>query len=59
MMNATQTGLISGLVLGLAATQGFTAFLVTLAVGVIGLVLGRVLDGELDLSDLFGRGRDK
>lgn len=59
MMNATQTGLISGLILGLAATQGFTAFLVTLAVGVIGLVLGRVLDGELDLSDLFGRGRDK
>ncbi|PWV85844.1 hypothetical protein SAMN05421630_102118 [Prauserella marina] len=58
-MNATQTGLLAGLVLGLAATQSFTAFLITLAVGVIGLVVGRVLDGELDLSDMFGKGRDK
>jgi len=58
-MNGTQTGLLVGLILGLAATQGFLAFLVTLAVGVLGLVLGRVLDGELDLGDLFGRGRDK
>lgn len=58
-MNATQTGIISGLILGLAATQGFTAFLVTLAVGVIGLVVGRVLDGKLDVGDLFGKGRDK
>ncbi|HEY3709691.1 MAG TPA: hypothetical protein VGL64_09970 [Amycolatopsis sp.] len=59
-MNATQTGLLAGLILGLAATQGFTAFLITLAVGVIGLVVGRVLDGELDLGDVFGgKGRDK
>ncbi|QWF76850.1 hypothetical protein [Amycolatopsis sp. CA-230715] len=58
-MNATQTGILAGLILGLAATQGFTAFLITLAVGVIGLVVGRVLDGELDLGDVFGRGRDK
>ncbi|GAA3531743.1 hypothetical protein GCM10022222_13660 [Amycolatopsis ultiminotia] len=58
-MNATQTGIISGLILGLAATQGFIAFLVTLAVGIIGLVIGRVLDGALDLGDMFGKGRDK
>ncbi|MFC4000951.1 hypothetical protein ACFS2C_08680 [Prauserella oleivorans] len=58
-MNATQTGLLAGLVLGLAAYQSFVAFLVTLAVGVIGLVVGRALDGELDLSDVFGRGRDR
>jgi len=58
-VNATQTGLLAGLVLGLAATSGFTAFLVTLAVGIIGLVAGRVLDGELDLGELFGKGRDK
>jgi hypothetical protein len=32
---------------------------VTLAVGIIGLVAGRVLDGELDLGELFGKGRDK
>ncbi|SFB45170.1 hypothetical protein SAMN05216266_11210 [Amycolatopsis marina] len=58
-MNATQTGIIAGLVLGLAAAQSFTTFLITLAVGVIGLVVGRVLDGALDLGDVFGRGRDK
>jgi hypothetical protein len=58
-MNATQTGIISGLILGLAATQGFIAFLVTLAVGFIGLVVGRILDGELHVNDVFGRGRDR
>lgn len=58
-MSATQTGLLSGLVLGLAATGGFTAFLVTLALGVIGLVVGRVLDGGIDLAALLGRGRDR
>jgi hypothetical protein len=58
-VSATQTGLLAGLILGLAATQGFAAFLVTLAVGIIGLVAGRVLDGELDLGELFGKGRDK
>lgn len=54
-MNATQTGLVAGLVLGLAATQGFIAFLITLAIGFVGLVVGRMVDGELDLSDVFGR----
>lgn len=58
-MNATQTGIISGLILGLAATQGFFAFLVTLVLGAIGLVVGRVLDGKLDLGELFGRGQDR
>ncbi|MDQ3403442.1 MAG: hypothetical protein M3548_08600 [Actinomycetota bacterium] len=59
-MNATQTGLLAGLVLGLAATQGFIAFLITLAIGFVGLVVGRMLDGELDLSDVFGgRGKDR
>ncbi|MGW5054513.1 hypothetical protein [Actinokineospora sp. NPDC004072] len=59
-MNATQTGILAGLVLGLAATQGFIAFLVTLAIGFVGLVVGRVIDGELDLSDVFaGRGKDR
>lgn len=58
-MNATQTGILAGLILGLAATQGFVAFLVSLAVGFIGLVVGRVIDGELNLHDMFGRGRDR
>jgi len=58
-MNGTQTGILAGLILGLAATQGFIAFLITLAIGVVGFVVGRAIDGELDLGDLFGRGRDR
>lgn len=59
-MNATQTGLLAGLLLGIAgATGGFLAFVVTLVLGVIGLLAGRVLDGELDLGAVLGRGRDR
>jgi len=59
-MNGTQTGLIAGLILGLAAVEGgFTGFLVALVVGAIGLVVGRVLDGELELGDMLGRGKDR
>lgn len=59
-MNATQTGLLAGLMLGVAvAVGGFTAFLIAIAVGVIGFVIGRFIDGDLDIGDLFGRGRDR
>ncbi|MEJ8277875.1 hypothetical protein [Pseudonocardia spirodelae] len=58
-MNATQTGLLAGLLLGIAgATGGFLAFVITLVLGAVGLLVGRVLDGELDVSGL-GRGRDR
>lgn len=58
-MSATQIGIVAGLVLGLALSQGFMAFVVTLLLGVIGFLVGRVLDGELDLSELIGRGKDR
>ncbi|MGI9003563.1 MAG: hypothetical protein ACR2GH_18230 [Pseudonocardia sp.] len=59
-MNATQTGLLAGLVLGAAgAFGGFSAFLIVLILGLIGLVVGRMLDGELDLGAVLGRGRDR
>ncbi|WP_181779664.1 hypothetical protein [Pseudonocardia pini] len=59
-MNATQTGLLAGLLLGLAAAfGGFVAFVIVLVLGAIGLAVGRFLDGELDLSGVLGRGRDK
>ena len=59
-MNATQTGLLAGLVLGLAgAFGGLGAFLVVLVLGAIGLIVGRALDGQLDLNALLGRGRDR
>ena len=59
-MNATQTGLLTGLILGLAgAFGGFTHFLIVLVTGVLGLLIGRVLDGQLDLGSLLGRGKDR
>ena len=59
-MTATQTGLLAGLALGAAgAFGGFTQFLIVLVCGVIGLLVGRVLDGQLDLGAMLGRGRDR
>jgi hypothetical protein len=59
-MNATQTGLLAGLALGLAgAFGGLGAFLIVLVLGAIGLVVGRALDGQLDINALLGRGRDR
>jgi uncharacterized membrane protein len=58
-MNWTQTGVIAGLILGLAASFGFIPFIVALAFGVIGLVAGRVVDGEMSIGDFFGRARDR
>ena len=59
-MNATQTGLLAGLALGLAgAFGGLGAFLIVLVLGALGLIVGRVLDGQLDLNALLGRGRDR
>jgi TM2 domain-containing membrane protein YozV len=59
-MNATQTGLLAGLALGLAgAFGGLGAFLIVLVLGAIGLLVGRALDGQLDVNALLGRGRDR
>ncbi|WP_243789103.1 hypothetical protein [Saccharopolyspora gloriosae] len=59
-MNATQSGLFAGLLLGVAAAHGgFTGFLIALVLGAIGLLVGRVLDGELEIGDFLGRGKDR
>lgn len=59
-MNAVQTGLLAGLILGVAAAAGgFTGFLIALVLGAIGVVVARVVDGELDLGEVFGRGGDR
>ncbi|WP_165436183.1 hypothetical protein [Amycolatopsis suaedae] len=57
-MKATHLGLLTGLALGLAAAfGGFGAFLAVLVLGTLGLLVGRHLDGKLDLSQLIGRDR--
>ncbi len=59
-MNSSQIGLLTGLILGLAgAFGGFTAFVIVLVLGAIGFVVGRVIDGQLDVSAVLGRGRDR
>lgn len=60
-MNATAIGLLTGLILGLAGViGGFSGFLIALVLGCIGLIIGRVLDGELDLGQVLGgKGRDR
>jgi nitrate/nitrite transporter NarK len=57
-MNSTHLGLLTGLVLGVAAAfGGFGAFLLVLVLGALGLLVGRYLDGKLNLSALSGRDR--
>ena len=59
-MNATRTGLLAGLILGVAGSiGGFGAVLITLVVGIVGLLVGMALDGQLDVTSLIGRGRDR
>jgi uncharacterized membrane protein len=60
-MNATTIGLLTGLILGLASViGGFSGFLLALVLGAVGLLVGRVLDGELDLGQILsGKGRDR
>ena len=59
-MNATRTGLLAGLILGAAGSiGGFGPFLITLIVGIVGLLVGMTIDGQLDLTALLGRGRDR
>jgi nitrate/nitrite transporter NarK len=59
-MNSTTLGLLTGLALGFAgAFGGFGAFLIVLVLAALGLLVGRVLDGKLDLSQLTGAGRGR
>lgn len=57
---ATVIGLIAGLALGFAgAFGGWSAFVIVLVLGAIGLVAGRVIDGQLDLAAYLGSRRDR
>ncbi|GMA23221.1 hypothetical protein GCM10025864_09800 [Luteimicrobium album] len=56
-MNMTVAGLFVGLLLAVAATTGgFAGFLLAVVLGAIGLVVGAVLDGRVDLG-AFVNGR--
>lgn len=62
----TRVGLLAGLLLGIAGVLGgFAGFVVALILGAAGLLVGRWLDGGLDLAELSersgltGRGSDR
>lgn len=55
-MSATQMGIVVGMALGFAgAFGGFGAFIIVLVLGAVGFVVGRVLEGEVDLDAVFRR----
>ncbi|WP_035841733.1 hypothetical protein [Kitasatospora azatica] len=61
-MNLALIGLVAGMALGFAGYfGGFAAFLLVAVLGAVGFVVGRLLEGDLDLGDLGDllRSRDR
>lgn len=57
-MSIAVIGMIAGMALGFAGYfGGFGAFLLVAALGALGFVIGRFLEGDLELGDFF-RTRD-
>ncbi len=55
-MSTTTTALFTGLVLGVVAVfGGFYSFLLVLVLGAVGLLVGMLLEGKLNLGGLTGR----
>jgi uncharacterized membrane protein YjjP (DUF1212 family) len=60
-MSMAVVGMIAGMALAFAGYfGGFGAFLLVAALGAVGFVVGRFLDGDLEPGDFFRtRGRDE
>ncbi|MFJ8625381.1 hypothetical protein ACIRD3_21390 [Kitasatospora sp. NPDC093550] len=61
-MNLAIVGLVVGMALGFAGYfGGFAAFLLVAALGLVGFVAGRLLEGDIELGELGDllRGRDR
>ncbi|MGW2559605.1 hypothetical protein ACWCXB_10250 [Streptomyces sp. NPDC001514] len=53
-MSMAVAGLLAGMALGFAGYfGGFGAFLLVAALGAVGFVVGRILDGDLEPGDFF------
>ncbi|MFE0040203.1 hypothetical protein [Streptomyces sp. NPDC059015] len=53
-MSMAVAGLLAGMALGFAGYfGGFAAFLLVAALGAVGFVVGRMLDGDLEPGDFF------
>lgn len=56
-MNAATLGAGIGVLIGLVLVfGGWWQALVVVVLGLIGLIVGRIVDGQLDVHDLFGTG---
>lgn len=59
-MTATKTGILIGAVLALTwATVGFWAFVFVAVAMAVGALVGRIVDGKLDISNLVDTVRGK
>lgn len=59
-MNTSRFALLVGLVLGIVATfGGFGSFVLVAVLAGVGWVVGRVLEGQLDVAALLGQSRDR
>ncbi|MFF7180350.1 hypothetical protein [Streptomyces sp. NPDC008121] len=60
-MNMAVIGMVAGMALGFAGYfGGFGAFVLVAALGAIGFIAGRLLDGDMEARDFFhGRERDR
>lgn len=55
-MSTSQFAVVVGIALGVVAVfDGFVSSLIVLLFAAAGLVIGRMLEGKLDLNALFGR----
>ncbi|GAA2412141.1 hypothetical protein ACH4HG_20225 [Streptomyces coeruleorubidus] len=53
-MSMAVVGMIAGMALGFAGYfGGFGAFLLVAALGAVGFVVGRFLEGDMDFGDFF------
>ncbi|MCX4397949.1 hypothetical protein [Streptomyces sp. NBC_01767] len=58
-MSKAEVGLIAGMALGFAGYfGGFWAFLLVLVLGAVGLVAGRLMEGDLEPGDFIRRRDD-
>ncbi|MCX5159375.1 hypothetical protein OOK39_08815 [Streptomyces sp. NBC_00264] len=58
-MSMAVVGMVAGMALAFAGYfGGFGAFLLVAALGAVGLVVGRLLEGDLELGDFF-RSRER
>ncbi|MEU4505637.1 hypothetical protein [Streptomyces sp. NPDC024089] len=58
-MSKAVVGLIAGMALGFAGYfGGFWAFLLVLVLGAVGLVAGRLMEGDLEPGDFIRRRHD-